>query len=115
MLALAACPHRIAEAHAWVNLMPGPLQGPRDLHVAIRLKDPNDNAVLLKVDDARPGRSRRGDLVLELRAAPVSAQPGEVSYRQPAVDASTGSWPTRISILCRGGEIYAITEIVAAR
>lgn len=106
MLALTACPHRIAEANAWVNLMPGPTSSPRDLHVAITLKDPNDNAVLLKADRQRPGQ-----LALELRAAPVSARAGEASYREPVGN----PWPTRISILCRGGEIHAITEIVAAR
>ena len=34
-LAQTACPHRIAEANAWINHMPGPARAPRELHVDV--------------------------------------------------------------------------------
>lgn len=102
VLAQATCPHRIANAEAWINLMPGPRRGPRDINVHIRLADPKDTAVLLKAASARPG-----ELTLEIRTAPAAAIPGQLAYREPASD----PWPTRIGILCRGGEIHAIDRI----
>lgn len=101
-LALSACPHRIATSEAWINLMPGPRRGPRDINVHLRLADPKDTAVLLKAASARPG-----ELTLEIRTAPASPIPGQLAYREPAGD----PWPTRIAILCRGGEIHAIDRI----
>ena len=47
-LAQIACPHRIAEANAWVNYMPGPGRSPRTLNVDVRLVEATDTAILLK-------------------------------------------------------------------
>jgi hypothetical protein len=102
VLAQSACPHRIDRSEAWVNLMPGPRRGPRDIHVQLMLADPKDTALLLKAPATRPG-----ELTLEIRTAPTSPIPGQLAYREPASD----PWPARIVILCRGGEIHAIDRI----
>lgn len=102
ILARNACPYRIVEADAWINMMPGPTQAPRDLHVFLRLDSPTDTAMLLKADRAAPG-----ELALEIRQTTDAPIPGQLAWREPATD----PLPKRISILCRGGEIAAATEI----
>ena len=101
-LAQLACPHRIAQANAWVNHMPGPGRSPRELHVDVQLVEATDTAVILK------SVATTGDtLVLEIRTAPNAPIPGRVAYREPV--------PTtmykRISFYCRGGEIHSLERI----
>jgi hypothetical protein len=97
-----ACPHRIAEANAWVNHMPGPGRTPRELHVDVRLVEATDTATLIK-----SAASTGDNLVLEIRATPAAPVPGRLAYRQPVLD----PLPKRITFLCRGGEIDAISNI----
>ncbi len=101
-LAQTACPHRIAEANAWINHMPGPARAPRELHVDVRLQEATDTAVLLK-----SAASTGDNLILEIRTAPAAPVPGRLAYRQPVPD----PLPKRITFFCRGGEIDAITRI----
>ncbi len=101
-LAQLACPHRIAEAHAWVNHMPGPGRSPRELHVDVRLVEATDTAVILK------SVATTGDtLVLEIRTAPAAPIPGRVAYREPVPDPMY----RKVSFFCRGGEIYTLDHI----
>lgn len=101
-LAQLACPHRIAEAHAWVNHMPGPGRSPRELHVDVRLVEATDTAVILK------SVATTGDtLVLEIRTAPAAPIPGRVAYREPVPDPMY----RKVSFFCRGGEIYTLDRI----
>jgi hypothetical protein len=97
-----SCPHRIAEANAWVNHMPGPGRGNRELHVDVRLAEATDAVILLKSE-----ASTADNLVLEVRATSVAPVPGRTAYREPAPD----PLPKRISFRCKGGEIDAITNI----
>jgi hypothetical protein len=102
VLAQAACPHRIAEASAWVNHMPGTGRNPRTLNIDIRLVEPTDTAILLK------STATRGDtLVLEIRSAQTSSIPGRLAYREPVPDPLY----KRISFFCRGGEVFSLTDI----
>lgn len=101
-LAQMACPHRIAEAAAWVNHMPGPGRPARELHVDVRLVEATDTAVMLK------SIATTGDtLVLEIRTAPTSPVAGRVAYREPVPDPVY----KRVSFFCRGGEIYTLEQI----
>ncbi len=101
-LAQMACPHRIAEANAWVNHMPGPGRSPRELHVDVALLETTDTAVILK------SVATTGDtLVLEIRTAPTAPIPGRVAYREPAPNPMY----KRISFFCRGGEIHSLDKI----
>lgn len=101
-LAQMACPHRIAEANAWVNHMPGRTRAPREMHVDIRLVEATDTAVMLR-SDASTGET----LILEIRTAPTAPVPGRLAYREPVRDPMY----KKISIFCRGGEIHAINRI----
>ena len=101
-LAQLACPHRIAEANAWVNHMPGPGRAPRELHVDVQLVEATDTAVILK------SVATTGDtLVLEIRTAPNAPIPGRVAYREPV----PATRYKRISFYCRGGEIHSLDRI----
>jgi hypothetical protein len=101
-LAQLACPHRIAEAHAWVNHMPGPNRAPQTLSVDIRLVEATDTAIVLK------SSASTGDtLILEIRNAPAAPDPGRLSFREPVPD----PLPKKISFFCRGAEISALTKI----
>ena len=101
-LAQMACPHRIAEAAAWVNHMPGPGRSARELHVDVRLAEATDTAVMLK------SAATTGDtLVLEIRTAPSSPIAGRTAYREPVPDPVY----KRVSFFCRGGEIYTLDQI----
>ncbi|MFT3723089.1 MAG: hypothetical protein QM773_05830 [Hyphomonadaceae bacterium] len=101
-LAQLACPHRIAEASAWVNYMPGPGRGKRDLNVDVRLVEATDTAVMLK------SSASTGDtLVLEIRTAPTAPLAGHVAYREPAPE----QLYKKVSFFCRGGEIYSLNGI----
>jgi len=101
-LAQMACPHRIAEATAWVNHMPGPGRPPRELNVDVRLVEATDTAVILK------SAATTGDtLVLEIRTAPTSPVAGRVAYREPVPNPIY----KKVSFFCRGGEIYALDRI----
>lgn len=101
-LAQLACPHRIAEAHAWVNYMPGPGRAAKELHVDVALVEATDTAVILK------SIATTGDtLVLEIRAAPTAPIPGRVAFREPVPNPMY----KRVSFFCRGGEIYALDTI----
>jgi hypothetical protein len=101
-LAQMACPHRIAEANAWVNHMPGPGRSPQELHVDVRLVEATDTAVVLK------SSATTGDtLVLEIRTAPTAPIAGRVAYREPV----RNPMYKRISFFCRGGEIHSIDRI----
>lgn len=101
-LAQLACPHRIAEAAAWVNHMPGPNRSPRQLIVDVRLAEATDTAVILK------SAASTGDtLVLEIRTAPTAPVPGRLGYREPVPD----PLPKKISFFCRGGEVFALDKI----
>jgi len=101
-LAQIACPHRIAEANAWVNHMPGVGRAPRELNVDVRLVEATDTAVVLK------SSASTGDtLVLEIRTAPTAPIAGRVAYREPVPDPLY----KKISFFCRGGEIDAIDRI----
>ncbi|HOZ27290.1 MAG TPA: hypothetical protein PLH23_10195 [Hyphomonadaceae bacterium] len=101
-LAQLACPHRIAEASAWVNHMPGPGRSARELHVDVRLVEATDTAVILK------SVASTGDtLVLEIRTAPTAPVAGRVAYREPVPDPLY----KRVSFFCRGGEIYSLDRI----
>jgi len=101
-LAQYTCPHRIAEAHAWVNMMPAINRASRSLVVDIRLADQTDTAVIL-----RSAASTGDTLVLEIRTSPVAPIPGHLAYREPAPE----QLYKRISFFCRGGEIASITQI----
>ncbi len=101
-LAQLACPHRIAEANAWVNHMPGPGRSARELHVDVRLVEATDTAVVLK-----SVASTGSTLVLEIRTAPTAPVVGRVAYREPVPDPMY----KKISFFCRGGEIYSIDRI----
>lgn len=101
-LAQLACPHRIAEAYAWVNHMPGPGRSPRQLQVDVRLVEATDTAVVLR------SVATTGDtLVLEIRTAPTAPIPGRVAYREPVPNPMY----KRISFYCRGGEIHSLDTI----
>ena len=101
-LAQMACPHRIAEANAWVNHMPGPGRSPRELIVDVRLVETTDTAVMLKA------ATTKGDtLVLEIRTAPSAPIAGRVAYREPV----PSQMYKKISFFCRGGEIHSIDRI----
>ena len=101
-LAQLACPHRIAEAYAWVNHMPGPGRSPRELHVDVGLVETTDTAVVLK------SVATTGDtLVLEIRTAPTAPIPGRVTFREPAPEPMY----KRICFFCRGGEIHSLDKI----
>jgi hypothetical protein len=102
VMAQALCPHRIAEANAWINHMPGAGRAPRELHVDVRLVEATDTAVLLK-----SAASTGDNLILEVRTAPAAPVPGRLAYRQPVPD----PLPKRITFFCRGGEIAAISHI----
>lgn len=101
-LAQMACPHRIAEAYAWVNHMPGPGRSARELHVSVQLADTKDTAIFLR-SDASTGDA----LILEIRTAPASPEPGQLSYREPVPDPIY----KKIRFFCRGGEIFALDKI----
>lgn len=101
-LAQMACPHRIAEASAWVNHMPGTSRAPRELHLDVRLAEATDTAIVLR-SDASTGDT----LILEIRTAPNAPVPGRLAYREPVPDPMY----KKISIFCRGGEIHAIDRI----
>jgi hypothetical protein len=98
----AGCPHRVSEASAWVNYMPGPARGPRELHVDVQLADVADTAILIK-----SAASTADNLVLEVRTTSAAPIPGRAAYREPA----SGPLPKRITLRCQGGEIEAITRI----
>ena len=101
-LAQLACPHRIAEAAAWVNHMPGPNRSARQLIVDVRLVEATDTAVVLK------SAASTGDtLVLEIRTAPTAPIPGRLGYREPVPD----PLPKKISFFCRGAEVFALDTI----
>jgi hypothetical protein len=101
-LAQMACPHRIAEANAWVNHMPGPGRSPRELNVDVRLVESTDTAVMLKA------ATTKGDtLVLEIRTAPTAPVAGRVAYREPV----PSQMYKKISFFCRGGEIHSIDKV----
>ena len=101
-LAQMACPHRIAEAAAWVNHMPGPGRSARELHVDVRLVEATDTAVVLK------SAASTGDtLVLEIRTSPTAPVAGRLAYREPVPNPLY----KKISFFCRGGEVYAIDRI----
>lgn len=101
-LAQLACPHRIAEASAWVNHMPGTSRTPRQLQVDVRLAEATDTAIVLR-SDASTGDT----LILEIRTAPNAPVPGRLAYREPVPDPMY----KKISFFCRGGEIHAINRI----
>lgn len=101
-LAQAACPHRIAEAYAWVNHMPGPNRAAREMHVDVQLVEATDTAIFLR-SDASTGDT----LILEIRSAPSAPIPGRLAYREPVRDPMY----KRISFFCRGGEIHALDKI----
>lgn len=101
-LAQMACPHRIAEASAWVNHMPGTGRAPRELQVDVRLAEVKDTAVVLR-SDASTGDT----LILEIRTAPNAPVPGRLAYREPVPDPMY----KKISFFCRGGEIHALDKI----
>jgi hypothetical protein len=101
-LAQMACPHRIAEASAWVNHMPGTGRAPRELQVDVRLAEAKDTAVVLR-SDASTGDT----LILEIRTAPNAPVPGRLAYREPVPDPMY----KKISFFCRGGEIHALDKI----
>jgi hypothetical protein len=101
-LAQYACPHRISEANAWINFMPGPSRAPRQLIVDVKLADPGDTAVML-----RSAASTAETLVLEVRTAPAAAVPGRLGYREPVPDPVY----KRIVLFCRGGEIHSLDRI----
>lgn len=101
-LAQVACPHRIAEANAWVNYMPGPGRAPRTLNVDVKLVEATDTAILLK-----SAASTGDNLILEVRTSPAAPMPGRLAYREPVPD----PMPRRISFFCRGGTIHTIEQI----
>lgn len=101
-LAQMACPHRIAEAYAWVNHMPGTSRAPRQLQVDVQLVEATDTAIVLR-SDASTGDT----LILEIRTAPNAPIPGRLAYREPVPDPMY----KKISFFCRGGEIHAIDKI----
>jgi hypothetical protein len=102
-LAQSACPHRIAEANAWVNHMPGPGRAARDLQVEVRFADAGDQAMIFKSPATRPGDK----LVLEIRTVQQAQIPGRIDWREPVADPPF----KRISFFCRGAEIFTINEI----
>lgn len=101
-LAQLACPHRIAEAHAWVNHMPSANRAPKELIVDIRLAEATDTAIILKAP-ASTGET----MILEIRNSPTAPEPGRLTYREPVPD----PLPKKISFYCRGGEIANLTTI----
>ena len=102
-LAQSACPHRIAEANAWENHMPGPGRAARNLQVEVRFADAGDKAIILKSAATKPGDT----LVLEIRTVQEAPIQGRVAYREPVSDPPF----KRISFFCRGAEILALNEI----
>jgi hypothetical protein len=102
VLAMAACPHRIIEANAWVNHMPGPGRAPRQLTVDVRFAEPSDSALVLK-----SAATTADTLVLDIRTTTTSAVPGRVGYREPVPDPLY----KRISFFCRGSEVFSLAKI----
>jgi hypothetical protein len=101
-LAQFACPHRILEASAWINYMPGPNRSPRQLTIEVKLAEPSDTAVMLR-SPASTGET----LVLEIRTAPAAPVPGRLGYRESVPDPLY----KRISFFCRGAEIHSVDRI----
>lgn len=102
MLAVSACPVRILDAEAWVDYQPGPGRSPREVHVAARLEQPGDTAMLL-----RSVLTTREALYIEVRPTASSARPGVVDYREDAPEPLF----KRVVFLCRGGEVHVIDTI----
>jgi flagellar basal body L-ring protein FlgH len=102
-LAQSSCPHRIVEANAWVNHMPGPGRAARDLQVEVRFADASDQAMILKSAATKPGDT----LVLEIRTVQQAQRQGRIDWREPVSDPPF----KRISFFCRGAEIFALNEI----
>jgi hypothetical protein len=102
-LAQSACPHRITEANAWVNHMPGPGRAARDLQVEVRFADASDKAIILKSAATKPGDT----LVLEIRTVQEAQIPGRIAWREPVADPPF----KRVSFFCRGAEIFVLNEI----
>jgi len=103
-LAQSACPHRIVEANAWVNHMPGPGRAARDLQVEVRFADASDQAIIFKSAATQPGDT----LVLEIRTVKQAQIPGRIDWREPVSDPPF----KRVSFFCRGAEIFALNEIL---
>ncbi|MEZ5938484.1 MAG: hypothetical protein R3C52_09700 [Hyphomonadaceae bacterium] len=101
-LAQAACSHRVREAEAWVNFMSGGGRNGRNLNVLAKLADPGAAALLIRSSASTPEM-----LVLEVRTADEAPILGQMSYREAAPEPLY----RRISLTCRGGEIFAITAI----
>jgi hypothetical protein len=102
-LAQSACPHRVVEANAWVNHMPGPGRAARDLQIDVRFADAGDQAMIFKSAATKPGDT----LVLEIRTVQQAQIPGRIAWREPVADRPF----KRVSFFCRGAEIFTISEI----
>ena len=98
--ATPACP-AVTKAEAWVNRMPTIGDEPTRMIVMLRV-DSADSWFLTPLDmPAAQG------LILDLKPG-GSAVPGTVGYRQ----AAPAPLPSPIRILCRGGEVAVIDQVM---
>jgi len=96
----APCPE-VVNAEAWVNRMPGIGASPVKLIVSLTVSD--DKAWMLKPAEAEGP----GEMSLDLVPGGNSV-PGTVAYRQQ----QPSPLPETIRIMCRGGEIARIGDIL---
>lgn len=98
--ATAPCPE-VMDAEAWVNRMPSIGASPAKLIVSLTVSD--ERAWMLKPAEAEGP----GEMSLDLVPGGNSV-PGTVAYRQR----QPAPLPETIRIMCRGGEIARIDEIL---
>lgn len=96
----APCPE-VTGAEAWVNRMPGPGATPTKLIVSLTVSD--DKAWMLKPAAA----ADTDEMILDLIPGGNSL-PGTVAYRQQ----QPSQLPETIRIMCQGGEMARIGEIL---
>lgn len=99
MLALAHCPERLKEAKAVAVLGAGASARLREFIVTAVMEDAKAGAILIKAADSTPET-----LMLEIRASPVTATTGEMTFREPA----SGPAYKAVVFRCRGAEVYRI-------
>jgi uncharacterized protein YceK len=97
------CPFTVANAEAWINMMPSVGSRTRTLVVALEMSGAASVAELHRSADSSPGL-----LVLDLRPAASAPIPGRAAYREPV----SGKPVERVSITCGGGEVRSIDAIM---
>jgi hypothetical protein len=98
----ALCPFAVADAKAWINLMPSIGPARRPLIVTAELKDPLSLARLSASNTQAPS-----SLILDLIEDPFSTTPGRVSWRSDASQETT----KKVLIQCRGVNLHVIESV----